>query len=185
MAASGVVAMAMLTACNGDDDNKSLTPPPMPTFSVPKIDIPDIDIPDPSDLPTSTKRPTSSSSRPTGGATSSTDEVESVDLEEGECIDTSSSGEISKKSCSGPHMGEVGAVVTLPDSPSPTSPDFEASIESKCEDEVMPIINRQSNASALTFSFYYPQFSSWTSGDRTLQCIIEREDGAKLTAKLK
>ncbi|WP_436772400.1 septum formation family protein [Yinghuangia sp. YIM S09857] len=185
VAASGVIAMAMLVGCNDDDKDKSLTPPPAPTFSIPKIDIPDIDMPDmPSNLPTGTKRPTETGTkRPT--ATDTGNEVEAVKLSKGECVDLDSRGEITKTSCSGSHSGEVGGVATLPESPQPDSPTFDSTAEAKCEDMVGPIIDRQTNADDLSFSYYTPTPESWENNDRTLQCIIVRADKGKLTGKLR
>ncbi|MCF2527619.1 hypothetical protein [Yinghuangia soli] len=183
-AASGVFAMAALTGCLGDDDKDKATgtgATKAPTASAEASAEPSGKA-DPSAKSTGTGKP--STGKPTSTSTSS--QVEAVVLAAGECIDTSATGDISKKPCTGPHGGEVGAVLTIPDSRTPTSMTYKKDNEAACEAAVMPIIDRQPNAKDLSFSYYSPTVSSWMQdNDRTLQCIIVRADKAKLTAKLK
>lgn len=189
VAASGVVAMAMLTGCGDDDKNKSFAPP-VPTFSIPKLDVPDIDIPDiPSTLPTGTKKPTSSS-KPSGGSTSGGPDdtsINRIDLKVGDCVDFDASDKMSKTSCSGPHDAETVGVYELPESMAPTSATFDQDIEDKCVSYIEPVIDRQPNASQLSGTWIFPSPSSWTmDDDRTLQCLVVRQDEAPLTGgKLK
>lgn len=192
-AASGIFAIAVLAGCNGDDKDKapngldiSMPPMTMPSIKIPDIDVPDIDVDGTStgsSTATSTKKPTGTPTQASDGA-SLPDEVESVDLEVGECINTSSSGEISKTSCSGSHDAQVSGVTEIPDGGTPGTSAFDDANEATCERLSSALIKRQSNASDLTFTWYSPTLASWTQGDRTLQCMIVRQDETKLTAKL-
>ncbi|HSA51461.1 MAG TPA: septum formation family protein, partial [Yinghuangia sp.] len=178
-------AIALLTGCNGDDkdgkpggidigDMPKMSIPPMPTM--PSLDIPDLDL-------DSSGSPGATSTRPAGGATMP-GQVEAVDLKVGECIDTSTDGEISKKSCSAPHDAQVSGVTTIPDDLTPGTTAFRESNNDACESLSTPLIERQDNPKELTFIIYAPVASSWAQGDRTLQCMIIRKDETKLTEKL-
>lgn len=190
VAASGILALAVLTGCNDDDNGKSpsgldISVPPIPTmpdFKLPDIDVPDIGADDSSD-PTSTRKPTGTPTAASDGATLP-DQVDAVDLKVGECIDTSSSGKISKKSCSGPHDAQVSGVTEIADGMTPGTSAFDKANEATCDVASSAIINRQDNPSDLTITWYSPTISSWTQGSRTLQCLIVREDETKLTEKL-
>ncbi|WP_436789229.1 septum formation family protein [Yinghuangia sp. YIM S10712] len=184
-AASGIFAIALLTGCNGDDkdgkpggidigDIPKMSIPPMPTM--PSLDIPDLDL-------DSSGSPGATSTRPAGGATMP-GQVESVDLKAGDCIDTSSSGQISKKSCSGPHDAQVAGVSTISDSLDPRSSAFENANDAACDQMGSVIIDRQDSPSDLTVTWYAPTPESWEDGDRTLQCLIVRRDKTELTEKL-
>ncbi|UGQ13136.1 septum formation family protein [Yinghuangia sp. ASG 101] len=185
VAVSGFLALAVLTGCNDDDKGKSpngldISVPPIP--SVPDFKIPDINVPS-INVPSIDVDGSSTATPSPGGTASLPDEVDAVDLKAGECIDISSS-KISKKSCSVPHDAQVAGVGTISDSLDPESTAFEDANDTDCEQMASKIINRQSNPDNFGMTWYAPTPDSWEAGDRTLQCMIIRQDKTKLTEKL-
>lgn len=181
VAATGIIAMSALTGCLGKDDKKASNTSSSSSPSA-SGDATDKPTDGPTGKSTSTKKP-NSTANPSSGATS--DSVNRIELKVGDCVNYEGE-KMSKASCSSPHDEETGAVYTLPSSMTPTSMTYMDDIEAKCEELLTPVINRQPNAKDLTFSYVYPTASSWMmDNDRTLQCMVAREDKQKLTAKLK
>lgn len=188
-AAAGVIGMAVLTGCLGEDDkNKNSNPLGSPSDKKPTSTATDTKS---SDEPTS-KSSTAPSRKPTGSGqptSTSTDStsINKLDLKVGDCVDFDATDKMSKASCTGPHDAETVGVFQLPESMSPVSPTFEDDIQKKCMDTVNPVIQRQSNAAKLSGTFVYPTVDSWIRGnDKTLQCFVVNRDDTPLPAgKLK
>jgi hypothetical protein len=190
VAASGVLAMAVLTGCGDDKDDNGSNPfgkdSKAPTASATASDK---SSDSPTKSPTATKRPTSSSSEDDEPTSTSTDDmsINRIDLKVGDCIDFDTANKMSKTSCSGPHDGETVGIFDADSSINPVSTTFEKDLNTKCNQYVDPVIRRQPNASQLNSTFVYPDPSTWyTSGDRTVQCFVIMDDDSPLPAgKLK
>jgi hypothetical protein len=165
LAAGGVVAMLALTGCLGDKDEDASSTPSA-----------------------SSSAKSSTSARPTGSSTANPSglptQVEAIDLKKGDCITSTSSGDISKKPCTGPHTAEVVANYDLADGDSPMDLDFDEKVSEKCSSFVDPVIARQPNADELSVYMYMPTVSSYIQGEREVTCLVVRKDDAPLTAPL-
>lgn len=188
-AASCTAALLALTGCGDDDKGGAAIPPP----SGPELPPPSLKPLSPSPaLPSANAGATSPSGSGSAGssgspkpATSSTKLGPSDLTTPGVCLGRSAAGSLIKASCSEVHVGEVAALFTLPESMNPSSPTYKDDIRAKCQDLLLPIVNRQPNASDLTFLPSGPSAKSWAEdADRTLSCIVTTKGDAKLNAPL-
>lgn len=190
---SCLVATLLLTGC-GDDDKGAPPPSDPPSMNMPSLrPLPTPTVP-PS-LPKSTESADSSANAPTLGApkpsgaptsAGGSSLVPRTPLSKGDCINATGKNNMTKVPCTSPHDGEVAATQTLADSVDPSSPTYLNQLSEKCKALLLPIVDRQPNASSLAFTSYGPTVNSWTSaGDRKLDCVMTGKGGAKLTAPLK
>lgn len=181
-----VVAMIALTGC-GDDEPKS---PALPSMEVPSLKpLPTPDRPSTAPSPKSTTTRVESQDSPASDGPTPTGASKSeprIELEIGDCVNASPTGNLVKASCTAPHRGEVAAEGTVPESTNPSSPTYKQDVNAQCERLLVQVHGRQDNPNALAFLAYHPSAASWTNdNDRKLQCIIISKDYADLTAPLK
>ncbi|NUU22632.1 MAG: hypothetical protein HOV68_14125 [Streptomycetaceae bacterium] len=182
VAASGVIAMAVLSGCGDDKDSKGANP--FGGKDSPSASAPSKPSDKPSESSTSTRKPTSSSGSttdPTGTGTSST--VSRIDLKVGECVDWDDiTDEPSKVPCTKPHDSEVIVVddVTVPGS-APSEAAIKQAAETMCDAPSQEAADANPNL-PIRGSWVYPTEESWEGGDRTVQCFAERDDNLPLPA---
>ncbi|MCF2527620.1 septum formation family protein [Yinghuangia soli] len=181
VAASGVIAMAAVAGCGGDDKEKDKKPAAGATATSTASGTASAN---PSGKPTgkstSTKKPTSS-------PTATDSSINAIDLKVGDCVNFDGDDAMSTTSCSKPHDGETVGVYELPSEMSPDTPTYMKDIEEKCLEYIEPVLDRQQNSQELNGTWIYPTAESWImGGNKTLQCIVIRKDNAPLPAgKLK
>ncbi|WP_436787978.1 hypothetical protein [Yinghuangia sp. YIM S10712] len=187
-AASCATAMLALTGCGGDDDKggPAIPPPSMPAMpSLKPLTLPPLTI------------ETSGSSKPSTGGTAAgaptapKPSAGSTKLGPGDlttvgvCLGKSASGSLIKASCTEEHVGEVAAIFTLPESMNPSTATYKEDIRAKCQELLLPILNRQPNAGDLAPLPSGPTEKSWAEDkDRTLSCIVTTKGNVKLNAPL-
>lgn len=74
--------------------------------------------------------------------------------------------------CGEPHQSEVYAEVVIDDATYPGIDELNTRAASVCEDEFGRFIGLDYSVSTLSFHFYYPTFSSWAVGDRSIYCVV-------------
>jgi hypothetical protein len=112
------------------------------------------------------------------------------DLQVGDCIDepvlTTSVSDVQHQPCNQPHDAEVFAIVT--DSSSgdyPGDTHFSDLANSQCTDAASSYLGTDFNSrDDIGGGFFYPSSDSWSSGDRTVTCYLDRTDGQQLTGSL-
>lgn len=190
---SCLVAALLLTGC-GDDDKGAPPPSDPPSMNLPSLrplptpTVPPILSNSPKPEDSSANAPTLGAPKPSGAPTSAggSSLVPRTPLSKGDCINAVGKNNVTKVPCTSPHDGEVAATQTLADSVDPSSPTYLNQLSEKCKALLLPIVDRQPNASSLAFTSYGPTVNSWTStGDRKLDCVMTGKGGAKLTAPLK
>jgi hypothetical protein len=136
----------------------------------------------PSDLPSNlpSAQPSASSSDLTYNA---------VTLKTGECYSdpaiTPSVTDITKRSCTVSHDGEVTAVVTLPGGLSTTDA-IGSKADSLCHPINSAVYQRQSSSAKLSGSVFYPLLDGYQGGDHKAYCVLTIDTGgSKLTAPLR
>jgi len=155
------------------DSTRNATQSSSPEESTPEETEPETTAP-PSDPPTTT------ASTPYPTDSSGSVPVQKVPLSPGDCIVFASVGTgIDKISCTSPHDAEHIRNVQLPAGAWPGDAAMDARASDTCEPIAAPVINRQSQASELTWLYIYPKETGWTAGDRQVQCLVSYTDDTK------
>ncbi|MCF2527618.1 septum formation family protein [Yinghuangia soli] len=194
-AASGIVAMSVLTGCLGKEDKDkaagtgSSSAPSAPAGAdagAPGSADPSA----PGGTGTNTGG-TSTGGSSTGGGTGkptsiATGKVNKLDLKVGDCIDFEDDNTNVKASCTGEHDAEAVAIYAMPASMTPTSMTYRDDVKAKCMEFIRPIVDRQPDPSKYAGTWIFPDSASWMNNDRTLQCLVMHRDQTPMPAgKLK
>lgn len=183
-AASGVVAVTVLTGCLGkkDKDKAAVTG----SSSAPtSAGTPDAAAPSASTAPSNSGSSSGSgSNKPTSAATS--DKVNKLDLKIGDCVDFDADDKMTKASCTGEHDAETVAVYAMPSSMTPTSMTYRDDVKAKCMEFIKPVVDRQADPKKYTGTWIFPDSAAWMNNDRSLQCLVMHRDQTPMPAgKLK
>lgn len=191
-AASGVVAVTVLTGCLGkkDKDKAAVTG----SSSAPtSAGTPGAADPSASSAPSGSSSSSSGSSgsgsgsgsnKPTSAATS--DKVNKLDLKIGDCVDFDADDKMTKASCTGEHDAETVAVYAMPSSMTPTSMTYRDDVKAKCMEFIKPVVDRQADPKKYTGTWIFPDSAAWMNNDRSLQCLVMHRDQTPMPAgKLK
>jgi hypothetical protein len=114
-------------------------------------------------------------------------------LQVGDCIDEpaedSTISEVQHQPCTGPHDGEVFAVLTNPaaaDEPYPVVSGFDDYIETNCIPLWEVYTGRTwATDTELDIGFLHPTITGWGEGDRGFSCYTTKYGGGKLVASVK
>ncbi len=89
----------------------------------------------------------------------------------GECFDEAGSeDEVDRMPCDEPHQGELYAVVTLPPQTWPGDKEIGDQSEAACDKAFEPYVGISVDDSELEPVIWYPELSTWSSGDRNVYC---------------
>jgi len=159
------------------DSTRNATQSSSPEESSPEETEPETTAP-PTDTPSDP--PTTTASTPYPTDSSGSVPVQKVPLSPGDCIVFASVGTgIDKISCTSPHDAEHIRNVQLPAGAWPGDAAMDTRASETCEPIATPVINRQSQASELTWLYIYPKETGWTAGDRQVQCLVSYTDDTK------
>ncbi len=114
-----------------------------------------------------------------------------TDLQVGDCIDqpatTGTVTDVQHHPCTDAHDAEVFTLIT--DSTSgdyPGQTHFETIANTQCFAAASAYLGTDFNArDDIGGGFFYPSTDSWSSGDRTVTCYLDRTDGGQLTGSLR
>lgn len=116
-------------------------------------------------------------------------------LQVGDCIDEPSSStsvtEVQHQPCADPHDGEVFALITYPGDSSAAYPGasaFDDAVTAQCLPAVATYTGRsltEVDAAGLSYAYFYPTTSSWSSGDRGVTCYMAKADGTKMVGSVR
>lgn len=181
------MAMFALTGC-GDDDKKGA--PATPSISMPPL--PSLKPLTPPPINAGAGRISASASMDAGAAAPSARPTSSGSsagarqtFEIGDCFNSFTKGVFTKVPCSAVHSGEVAALFTLPDSMNPSSPTYTTEISKKCQELLVPVLDRQPNKDELAYASRGPTVATWNNEkDRRLECVMTGKGNAKLNAPL-
>lgn len=104
-------------------------------------------------------------------------------LKVGDCfngVEEGRSPTVTAVPCGTPHEAEVGAIVTLPDTPFPGADEAAAVAEEQCIGKLEPLI-REDRFEDVDLFYVYPNSSFAWKTDRSTICIVIGLDGRKLT----
>jgi len=104
----------------------------------------------------------------------------------GECFDEAGSDdEVERQPCDEPHQGELYAVVTLPPQTWPGDKEIGDQSEAACDKAFEPYVGISVDDSELEPVIWYPELSTWSSGDRNVYCGAYGPDGDDLDKTVK
>jgi hypothetical protein len=123
----------------------------------------------------------------TGGPPASSGSGTYIDeLVVGECFDEGGSDdEVVRLPCNSPHQGELYAVVTLPPQTWPGEKEIGDQSEAACDKAFEPYVGISVDKSELEPVTWYPELSTWSSGDRNVYCGVYGPDGDNLDKTVK
>lgn len=107
--------------------------------------------------------------------------VSTYDLEPGTCYEypTDYVGDVDVYDCAEPHLYEVFAVFDLDnplDTPYPGDEEVYALADEACETYFEPYVGIEYDLSVLYYFPFYPDESSWATGDREIACVLYQPD---------
>jgi hypothetical protein len=112
-------------------------------------------------------------------------------LQVGDCIDeptvgTTSVTDVQHQPCTDPHDAEVFLLITDPGTGDyPGADHFRTLANNQCSSGATLYLGIDYNArDDISGGFFYPSSDSWSTGDRTTTCYLDRTDGGKLTGSL-
>lgn len=118
-----------------------------------------------------------------------------ADLKVGDCFNITPSVDAngdngvtnSVTDCAKPHDGEVYLVFDVPVSPSgyPGDEAIGALQQTRCDAAFTGYVGKDPGLSSYTIDYVRPTANTWSSGDRSIACLIEDASGGKLTGSAK
>ena len=114
-------------------------------------------------------------------------EVDVLDLEVGDCLDTHGRPGITKTvpvvDCSIEHDSEAYAALPLNDGDFPGDDSVKSSAQAGCAEAFTAFAGIDYEGSTLDYAYYFPTAGSWAAGDRRILCLI-LDPGARVTGSL-
>ncbi len=115
------------------------------------------------------------------------------ELAVGDCFDEPTAAQtisdVQHQPCTGPHDGEVFAVLTHPapsGEPYPVVSGFDDYIQQNCVPAWEAYTARTwATETELTLNYYHPTLTSWADGGRDITCYSSRVDGARLNGPVR
>jgi hypothetical protein len=173
--AAGLVMISVIAVTGIALATRARTPRPVVAIPAP---IPSVATATPTRTPTGTTAGPAQTASGSGGERS----VASVALSKGDCIKTLPKGQtittITLVTCTTPHAAQVGATFSPAGSAYPGSTTYESLIAKECPARLQQVIAR--DAPPLSWTGYYPELAEWTSGDRSIKCLVIPTDGKPL-----
>ncbi len=124
----------------------------------------------------------------TGSAGGSTRKVSIGSLHAGDCFDgipkdVESLDTVTPKACDGPHQGQVGAIVELPEGDFPGA-DKAADLAGKACADKLEALMREDSFGDVDLIYLYPDSGFGWKLDRSAVCILESRDGSRTGSAL-
>ncbi|MDI2126234.1 septum formation family protein [Yinghuangia seranimata] len=182
-----IVALVLLVGGNKDDKNNANSSK-SPTLTA--TDGPSSSTPTPTSSSSRTTsapstRSSTATSRPPTSTTTGPNQVESVKVAAGECINYDSlTGNVDKVACTTPHDMQVLKNFNLTGTTYPSKTDIENQVDSQCSALLRSTVAKETDRTKYTLQYWYPQSDGWTFGDREATCLVSDQSDAKITKKL-
>lgn len=117
-------------------------------------------------------------------------DISALDLREGDCFDLPADTDTTVERvravpCPDPHDNEVYLAFVMSDGPFPGAPSMAEEAEVRCFDAFESFVGADYFESTLEFFSIRPTSDSWEDGDRTVYCVLNSRDRAKLTGTMR